>query len=178
MRYFKQSTCCYQLCSICCSVFKAGWNCAVTIDFNNLSFLEKRFVLFLDTSLPFVAAKTIRFLYMCMKRKQMCFQFGNWGEQAWKIPWEGVFLKLLYSVFPQIMCSSRWKFSASFPLSPLLGDVWSDFYLSVCGGGTFYFYFFFLKKAYKTSFLSASLGFLGEAVNRNSLSFFKTSYWP
>lgn len=72
MRYFKQSTCCYQLCSICCSVFKAGWNCAVTIDFNNLSFLEKRFVLFLDTSLPFVAAKTIRFLYICVWKENRC----------------------------------------------------------------------------------------------------------
>jgi len=67
----------YQISTICCSAFKAGWNCAVTIIFNNLSFLEKQL---LETSLPFAVAKTVGFyLSIClsMKREKMHFQLGN-----------------------------------------------------------------------------------------------------
>lgn len=117
----------YQFCTICCS---AGWNCAVTIIFNNLSFLEKHL---LETSLPFVMAKTVGFylsVYLSVKREQIHFQFGNWGEQAWKILGRGCSQKLcILSFFPQIMCSRRWEFSGFSPLSPLLENTWSDIFL-------------------------------------------------
>lgn len=157
----------YQISTICCSAFKAGWNCAVTIIFNNLSFLEKQL---LETSLPFAVAKTVGFyLSIClsMKREKMHFQLGNWGEQARKILWEGMFPKVVYSVcLPSDCVFQQVGVLWFFPSQPSFGKHVEWYFLVK--------FFLFLS----LFFLYCSLRLLGEAVNHNSFPLFKDIWWP
>lgn len=126
INYFKH--CVYQFCTICCSAFKARWNCAVTIIFNNLSFLEKHL---LETSLPFAMAKTVSFyLPIYQWKEDRCISILEIEESRHgRSCGRGCSQKLcILYFFPQIMCSSRWEFSGYSPLSPLLENTWGDFF--------------------------------------------------